>query len=270
VSGRVRTVAMGRVDVQIGPSGSPVSRDGLAEGREWLADRHGLCWRLRVLAETVEDAVDERRRLRRAVAPGQLDGLVDRPPGGRVRHKEQLISAPAKHVAIDASHARQPAILRRLAESLINGSERSHHAVVETETERLQGRIAEAVVDEPFKGRTVDGRVVVVLEQQLKGYFAGAGTSGHTAVRNLKDFSSWYRPLGRVPIPWGVSFRCGSRQLRFFRLTVPSCLSERAARRWSSRARGWPARGRKPHWGSAFATAPVCSGSAARLRYATG
>ncbi len=63
------------------------------------------------LAKPVEDAVDERGRVGRAVAAGQLDGLVEGDVGRRVGRVQQFVGAQAEDVAIDGGHARQPPVL---------------------------------------------------------------------------------------------------------------------------------------------------------------
>lgn len=117
--------------------------------------------------QAVEDAVDESGRVGRAVAPRQLDRFIEGDVRRRLGRMQQLVGAEPQDVAIDGSHARQPPILRRLAQPAIDVGLIREDAIIQAETERHQRFIAEAIADEAFEGGAVDALVEIALKEQL-------------------------------------------------------------------------------------------------------
>jgi hypothetical protein len=139
------------------------------------------------LTQAIEDAVDESGRVRRAVAPRQLDGLIE----GDVRRcfagVQQFVGAQPQDVAIDGGHTRQPPVLGCLAQPAIDVGLVRQDAVIQAETERHQRFIAEPITDEVFQGGAVDALVEIALKEQLQGHFTGTRASGHGLL--------WYTPF---------------------------------------------------------------------------
>jgi hypothetical protein len=60
------------------------------------------------------------------------------------------------------------------------------HAVKDAQTERFQFGIAQAIVNKSQLHGTLDRRIRIELEEQLKGHFSSARSAGHAAGLNFK------------------------------------------------------------------------------------
>jgi hypothetical protein len=145
----------------------------------WL---HSRDW-LRILAQAIQNAVDEGGRIGGAVTASQLDCFIEGDTGGSVAGEKQLEGAEAENVAIDTRHSHQAPVFRCSAKALINALLVSQDSVVEDQAELLKACFVQPIAHEPLNRSAIDIRVVVTLEQQLQGNFASARAGSHGSIR---------------------------------------------------------------------------------------
>jgi hypothetical protein len=136
------------------------------------------------LPEAIEDSVDERRRVGRAVAAGELNRLVEYHCGRCLRCVQELVSAQAQDVAIYPRHPRESPVFCRQGQTLVDVRAARQKSVVQPDAKLSQSCLMKAVRDKLLDLLTVDVLVVVVLKQELKRDFAGAGTLRHYSTQD--------------------------------------------------------------------------------------
>jgi len=120
-----------------------------------------------LLANLIEHAVDKTRRIGGAKAASQLDRLIESDSRGRLGGKQQLESAQAQHVAIDAGHARQAPIFRRLCQPLVNLLRMTHRTIIKSLAKRAQSRVGQPVMNKALDSGAIYHGIMIALKEQL-------------------------------------------------------------------------------------------------------
>jgi C-terminal binding protein len=138
----------------------------------------------------VENAVDEPRRFDGAETPGQIYGFIEDGFHGLVlRVKEQLIRPHPQNTPVGGLHSRQTPVRGCRCESGVDLALMGESPIVEFKTVGRHFGVAEQSVARELlnRGARDRGRVLVPLEQELEGDFAGTGTVGHRVLVRKRD-----------------------------------------------------------------------------------
>jgi hypothetical protein len=164
-------------------AGEDLAEDQAPHPSAVAAGGRGAALVLQILADAVEDAVDERPRVRGRVALAELDRLVDHDLRRHVRAVLELVDRHAQDVAVDRGHAldvpvaghRREARVGRLARA--PGSD--HEPLRELGELLVLGRLREECVD--LREDLVAAQIELVeeLHREFSGERATADRGGH-------------------------------------------------------------------------------------------